>query len=95
MANEKHVELLKSGFQAWNKWRDENPDEIPNLSGANLSGVDLRFANLSRAKLFWTNLSGAVLLRVNLSGADLSNADLTGAYLYQAKLLEAAHSRCR
>ena len=49
MANEKHVELLKSGVEAWNKWRVENPDEKPDLTKANLSGAKISWANLSEA----------------------------------------------
>jgi hypothetical protein len=42
MANDEHVALLKQGVDAWNKWRDENPDAYPDLRGANLSGAQLR-----------------------------------------------------
>lgn len=52
-----------------------------NLSGADLSGVDLRRASLSGADLRGTNLRCA-----NLSGADLRGADLSGADLYRAYL---------
>jgi hypothetical protein len=41
MANDEHVALLKQGMTAWNAWRDENPDVLPNLSGADLIGADL------------------------------------------------------
>ncbi|AFZ28084.1 putative low-complexity protein [Cylindrospermum stagnale PCC 7417] len=56
------------------------------LSGADLSGANLRGAVLSLADLRGTNLSGAYLsgayLRgTNLSGAVLSGADLSGANL--------------
>ena len=49
---------------------------IVELSGADLSGADLKFANLSGA-----DLSGA-----DLKFANLSYADLTGAILHRAKL---------
>jgi hypothetical protein len=41
MANNEHVALLKQGVDAWNKWRDENPDIPPDLSGADLSNAKL------------------------------------------------------
>ncbi|MDB9534757.1 pentapeptide repeat-containing protein, partial [Dolichospermum planctonicum CS-1226] len=68
MANPKHLAILKQGKEVWNKWRDENPDIIPDLIKsdlfmANLSGADLREANLREA-----NLSGADLREANLSG---------------------------
>ena len=71
MANDEHVAILKKGVEAWNAWRDENPDIRPDLRGANL-----REANLSRA-----NLAGADLSRANLFWACLNHADLTGADL--------------
>jgi uncharacterized protein YjbI with pentapeptide repeats len=57
MANPEQVELLKTGFESWNKWRDENPTVTidlseANLSEANLVSCNLKNANLSRANLF-------------------------------------------
>jgi uncharacterized protein YjbI with pentapeptide repeats len=57
MANPEQVELLKTGFESWNKWRDENPKVLidlseANLSEANLVSCNLKNANLSRANLF-------------------------------------------
>ena len=62
MANEQHVELLKKGSEGWNAWRDQNPDEAVDLSGADLRGVkiskaNLKGANLAEAKLQFANLS--------------------------------------
>ncbi len=34
MANEEHVKTLRQGVEAWNKWRKENPEVIPDLNGA-------------------------------------------------------------
>src|SRR2546422_273164 len=63
------LEILKSGVQKWNAWREKNPDTLANLSDAHLSG---------------TNLSGASLSAANLSEADLSGADLSQAQLWEA-----------
>ena len=57
--------------------------DIETLSGADLSGANLRYANLrgadlSGANLRYANLSGANLRDANLSGADLSGANLRG-----------------
>jgi hypothetical protein len=46
MANDEHVAMLKQGVDAWNKWRDENPDISPDLSAAELIDADLRKASL-------------------------------------------------
>jgi hypothetical protein len=101
MANDEHVTILKQGVDAWNKWRDENPNVRPDLSEAilsraNLSGADLTGADLGGAHLYRTDLSGANLrgadlteakiLEANLVGADLSGADLTEAKIVEANL---------
>ena len=76
MANEEHVNLLKDGVDAWNKWRKEHPDTRPDLTGANLTGANLTGASLSGA-----DLSGAFLLTTDLREADLRGADLSKATL--------------
>jgi uncharacterized protein YjbI with pentapeptide repeats len=91
MANDEHVAILKQGVDAWNKWRDENPDiRYPDLSGADLSGADLSAANLTDAYLMGANLS-----RANLARADLSRANLFWACLNHADLTGADLTGCR
>ena len=63
MANDEHVALLKQGVDAWNAWREANPDILPDLNKADLSGANLSKANRSRADLSELNL---------LNGANLS-----------------------
>jgi hypothetical protein len=36
MANQEHLEILHQGVEIWNKWREEKPDIVPDLSGAEL-----------------------------------------------------------
>src|SRR5258708_7475832 len=86
MANDEHVALLKQGVEAWNAWRDKNPNILPDLSGvdlynAHLGGLDLRGTNLSGADLREANCKGADLSGANLRGAALVHTDLTGADL--------------
>jgi uncharacterized protein YjbI with pentapeptide repeats len=52
MANPVHVKILNQGVGVWNKWREENPDIIPDLKNADLQGI-----NLNGAKLFEANLT--------------------------------------
>ena len=89
MANPKHLEILKKGVEAWNRWRKQNPDIQPilgraNLGEANLMRVDLHGADLKRVDLHGANLQGANLINAWLDGADLRNADLSGADLAKA-----------
>lgn len=84
MANKEQVKLLKKGYEAWNKWRKENPKVKINLSKA-----DFLSANLSRADLSKANLSGAGLVEANLIEVNLTKANLTGADLYKANFTSA------
>src|SRR5262245_43728165 len=94
MANDEHVALLKKGVDAWNTWRGENPNAVPDLSGANLYGANLSGANisgayLSQAHLYRANVSTANLRRAHLYGANLLRADLSRANLIEASLSRA------
>jgi hypothetical protein len=96
MANDEHVKIIKQGVEAWNRWREENPEIWPDLidahlSGERLSGSNLTNANLSCALLYYTdlikaNLRSADLGDAHLAGAKLTGANLTGAYLTGADL---------
>ena len=57
-----------------------------NLSGADLSGANLRGAKLIEADLSGTNLSGAYVRKADLSGTNLSGADLSSAHLFATDL---------
>lgn len=98
MANENHLEILKQGVDAWNRWRKENSAIQPELYSADLSGTNLFEADLSKANLSGANLTGANLFnanldRANLAGAVLGEANLFGASLIEAKLHAADLSR--
>src|SRR5579859_6983648 len=67
MANQKHLDILKEGVKVWNEWREGHPIGRPNLSYAELTGIDLDRINLS----------GSVLHCANLSNSRLAHADLT------------------
>ena len=60
--------------------------ELAIKSGADLSGADLSYINLTRADLSGANLSGADLCYTNLTRADLTRADLSYANLSDADL---------
>ncbi|MBV9769781.1 MAG: pentapeptide repeat-containing protein, partial [Bryobacterales bacterium] len=82
MANPEHVAKLREGVAAWNAWREQNPAVKPDLSGADLKGIDFGDANLSVAKLDEAVLSDADLSHVRGLGApQMRGADLTGAKL--------------
>ncbi|TLU83602.1 MAG: toll/interleukin-1 receptor domain-containing protein [Chlorobium sp.] len=76
MANQEHLHILKQGVEVWNKWRENNPLIIP----------DLTYAYLRKANLVKVNFERANLLEMNLSESDLSNANLYEANLSIANL---------
>jgi hypothetical protein len=95
MANDEHVAILKKGVEAWNAWRDKNPDIRPDLREADLSDAELAEADLSRADLSDAHLSEAILINANLSAAKLHRADLSAADLSDADLIDANLSGLR
>lgn len=86
MANKKHLKILNQGVETWNRWRENNSTDHPNLAGANLRAADLSGANLRRAWLNEADLDNAKLDYADLEDADLTNADLTSASLSGANL---------
>lgn len=97
MANKEHLKAIEAGIDAWNRWRELNPEVTnpdlswadlskANLSGGNFRGVNLSWANLSEADLSWSFLNQADLTKANLSRADLSDANLYEAALHRADL---------
>ncbi len=86
MANSRHLALLKRGVSLWNAWRSEHPGILPDLTNADLAGMDLKGANLSLSRLVMADLRGTSLIQADLigtfaMGADFSNACLVGANL--------------
>ena len=91
MANPEHLEILRQGVEAWNKWRKENEEEVPLLQRAdlreiNLLKADLREAKFGEADLRGTDLRGAKLGRADLRGTKLGGAKLGGADFRGANL---------
>ena len=66
MANPEHLSKIREGIQAWNKWREENPDVYPDLKDASLMMANLKGVNLN-----WADLRGVDLTSANLEGASL------------------------
>src|SRR6185436_9545053 len=98
MANQKHLDNLSNGVEAWNQWVKTSA-ERPDLRDADLRGRDLRGfylkearlkgAKLNKAKLQKAKLDNAYLRRANLTDADLTGASLSGANLRHAVLRNA------
>jgi hypothetical protein len=89
MADPEHLNILKSGVENWNNWRNDFPDILPNLRKAKLQGMNLQNANFNDTNLRRTNLSNANLTGATFRRADLRRADLSGANLQKADLTSA------
>lgn len=92
MANKEHLAILEKGVTAWNRWRATS-SELPDLSDANLEGIDLEGANLSNANLRQATLRAAKLLGADLTSADLGADDMRSTDLSDAQLAGASF-RC-
>lgn len=86
MAKLEHLEILKQGVAAWNKWRKDNPAIKIDLEGADLRGKHLERLNLNGAYLARARLGASNLEEANLSEAQLHEGDLGNANLHRADL---------
>jgi hypothetical protein len=95
MANREHLNILAQGIKAWNKWREENPDIIPDLRLLRLNDVKLEGINLSLTNLLHIDFSHTKLLNADFSLADIRNANLCDADLSYSNLTSAclAHTK--
>ncbi|MCP4627901.1 MAG: pentapeptide repeat-containing protein [bacterium] len=59
MPDEEQLAILARGVEAWNKWRQENPDRSIDFRRANLRNRQLENANLAEADLTEAELSFA------------------------------------
>jgi uncharacterized membrane protein len=104
MANPEHLEILQTGPDNWNWWRVRNQNVVPDLSGADLTNIEVSgatfvYANLERTHLSnknffnmdfrWAILREASLHSTNLSRANLQGADLSHADLILTNFFEA------
>lgn len=93
MAKAEHRKiLLKHGVEAWNKWRQGNPDINPNLSEVssgfsnfNFNGGNFRNTNLSRV-----NFNSTEFIDADFSNADLRESNFAGVSFDSATLTHAA-----
>jgi len=80
MTNQELMKLLQAGkVQEFNKYRKDNPDFIPDLSGVDLLAADLTNADFTNADFYHAVLHGVNFKGADLTGADLAGADLLGA----------------
>jgi hypothetical protein len=97
MTDNDYLSLIEQGVEAWNRWREDNPEVKPDLSRAylfeaDLGGFNFSEVNFNRTCLIGANLKGANLSRASLTGAYAGGANLSGAILKEANLSSASFS---
>lgn len=88
MANPEQLEILKSGVENWNKWREENRTIEIDLSHSSFDYSELSKYNFINSNLRNSSFKHTNLQNIQAFQADLSHSDLTGADLSNANLLE-------
>ena len=86
---QEQYDLLIRSVADFNKWREENPKEKIDLSGADLRDELLRETNLSKADLSGSILQNTILQWADMHKADLSGTDLRCAIMSHADLRKA------
>jgi uncharacterized protein YjbI with pentapeptide repeats len=81
--------LLDQGAKAWNDWRHEHPDVVPNLRAA-FHPYDITLSERILASFDFSrmNLRGAHLDKSNFTDVSFSEADLRQARLSRSVFLE-------
>ena len=85
MANQRHLQMLHKGLEAWNKWRQKRL-VVPDLSGINLSGQNLCNADFNLTVLRKADFSFAELNCIDLHQAFLDEANFFAANLSEGRL---------
>lgn len=101
MADAEDLEKLCQGPKAWNDWRAESPERIPDLRSVRLTlsqrqfgpsnggPINFQDTDLEEAELRHANLTGAQMAYANLLGADLVHSRLNDADMTGADLTDA------
>lgn len=94
MSNAEHLTILKRGIWAWNKWRFKNDRVVPDLSGADLHGMnlydgELRYPDENDPDWLSERFAEVSPIRIDLSDAYLHGANLRFASLCDANFRRA------
>jgi len=74
VAGPEHLEILNQGVEIWIRWREKNPEVIPELSKVGLREGSFDCINFSKS-----DLSHVTLSFVNAAAAKFEVADLSFA----------------
>jgi hypothetical protein len=94
MANPEHLAILKQGVTAWNSWRQDRPEIMPNLRScdlqqANFQGADFTHTDFTEADISKSMFMSSDFSQANLTYTVLSHSDFREANFRQADLTAA------
>ena len=95
MADSTHISKVKEGTAEWNRWREEEPEVMPDLGWANLNGLVLDGALFAKSSLKLAFCKGCSFAGADFSGANMRGVNLEGCNLrgvvFRDANLEGAH----
>lgn len=65
MTDAEHLEVLRGSMEAWNEFRNKNPETRPDLSEANLRGANLSNVALVKTRLEKVNLTNCCIYGIS------------------------------
>lgn len=74
--NQEQFDMLQYGAEKWNEWRKNNPQEMINFQGADLSQINFDGFDLQAA-----HFEGAILKEATFKNSNLEKAYFSGAIL--------------
>jgi uncharacterized protein YjbI with pentapeptide repeats len=93
MTTGRHISIFKlheGEVDAWNRWREKNPEIKPDLTGIRLFKIELSGANLSKSFLWNADIRGANFTEANLTEANFLYATLVGCNFSKVNLSQAS-----
>lgn len=84
MADQRHVDLVRQGADATNKWRERKSNLALDLSGADFSNTDLSHINLAGCNLDHSDFSSCTLKNAIFSRATLRSAIFTSVNAFSS-----------
>jgi uncharacterized protein YjbI with pentapeptide repeats len=92
VADQEHIQVLRQGYEAWNRWREENPNVKPDLS--QLDFETIREICPVGPDLSWYNLSSADLRMSSIRNTATANTSFENAYMVSADLCFGCFGHC-
>lgn len=86
MPNRQHLDIFKSGYAKWNRWRTENPEIRPDLSDADFSFLDLSNYDLRGVDFQNSKFNNSVICEGDFCNCDLTDTYFMSAFIPELKL---------